>query len=139
MRSIGVRICKLWFIVTTAACSVGDVSAPGDNEADPPAPTQAAPVETIDDDGDGIADGIDLDGDGIIDIDLDDIVACEPLVDSDGDGVRDGIDFDCDGTVDVAVDVPPELMPPDLEDLCIPALVDGGIDLDCDGMADVTF
>ncbi len=50
----------------------------------------------IDQDGDGITDGIDLDGDGIIDE--------EASIDFDGDGVIDGFDTDNDGQIDITID-----------------------------------
>ncbi len=47
----------------------------------------------IDQDGDGVTDGVDLDGDGIIDE--------EANIDLDGDGVTDGFDTDNDGQIDI--------------------------------------
>ena len=137
-----------------SACTVGDVTGNGGPTTGDPGPagdtgeedtgTQQAPVEPVDEDGDGVPDGLDLDGDGVADIDLDDLLCDEPLLDGDGDGVPDGVDLDCDGAADLdlgEIDLP-ELPP----DLCIPELIDedgdgfpDGLDVDCDGVSDFSF
>jgi hypothetical protein len=103
-----------------AGCSVGDE----DHQR-----SMNGQQSVIDDDGDGVPEGIDLDGDGESDIDVGAI--CEDiLVDDDGDGQPDALDLDCDGEVDIA--------------WCEQPLIDDdgdgipeGIDLNCDGESDV--
>ena len=118
MRRLALSLSPL---LVLAAC-VGDA---------PESRSSTADIELVDEDGDGVPDGIDLDGDGVPDLEID--LGCQdPLVDADGDGIPDGVDLDCDGAADIA--------------WCEEPLIDDdgdgvpdGIDLNCDGAADVTL
>lgn len=78
------------------ACAAGDVPVEG--------------TTYIDDDGDGVTDGVYTDGDGEIDFTIPGCDTCAPdakavcrvpLIDENRDGIADGLDTNCDGRIDI--------------------------------------
>src|SRR5512135_1884087 len=67
-------------------------------------------VVFVDQNHDGLTDGIDVNGDGREDYLMscppctpgDSPVCADPLIDSNHDGIPDGIDLNCDGVIDIA-------------------------------------
>src|SRR6185295_507935 len=81
-------------------------------------------LHTVDQDGDGIPDCIDVDNDGqctSADQPLSPPMCLPAPIDDDGDGIPDGVDLDCDGVIDVPGN-----------NNCVPAAIDD----DGDGIPD---
>jgi hypothetical protein len=106
----------LLFTTFLAGCMVGDPGSPASttNPAPTTNPTGNGPrVTYVDQDRDGVTDGVDVDSDGRADYNIPPCPSCtpgwgpvcdDPLVDSDGDGIPDGLDLNCDGVVDITWD-----------------------------------